>query len=247
MPSHYNVMNENIGIDNTAGTYFTVLNLGTYAGIGGADRTQIAFPYQESLSDTDMYIRTAKAKTWRPWRKIVHSGNINSQTPTFTMASRRSNITSGESLSALLGKISKWFSDLKTVAFSGSYKDLSNRPTIPEIDFGTISWLINTGAGKLYNSYSIKVKVGTHYLYHTHIEANNMYVNVINKWIDIFTTTNVPPLYSQGIIRISDTGQLVEGLKKANVRFYGGNIQVALPAAILSNYNITMDLFAHTA
>ena len=29
------------------------------------------------------------------------------------------------------GKIMKWFADLKTVAFSGSYSDLSNQPTIP--------------------------------------------------------------------------------------------------------------------
>ena len=238
-------MNDNIGIDSAAGNFFTVLNLGTYAGGGGADRTQIAFPYQESLADTDMYIRTAKAKTWRPWRKITHSGNTNSQTPTFTAASTRSNINSGESLSTLFGKIAKWFSDIKTVAFSGSYNDLSNKPIIPEINFGTISWLISTGAGKLYNSYSIKVKVGNHYFYHTHIEANNMFVNVTNQWVNIFTTTNVPPFFSQGIIRISDTGQLVEGLKRANVRFYDGKIQVALPEAILSHYDVTIDLFAH--
>ena len=32
----------------------------------------------------------------------------------------------------LFGKIKKFFSDLKTVAFTGSYTDLSNKPTIPE-------------------------------------------------------------------------------------------------------------------
>lgn len=55
----------------------------------------------------------------------------NDQTPTFTQASNRANIASGEKLSALFGKIMKWFADLKTVAFSGSYSDLSNKPTIP--------------------------------------------------------------------------------------------------------------------
>ena len=54
-------------------------------------------------------------------------------TPTFTEASTRSNINSGETISTLFGKIKKWFTDLKTVAFSGSYNDLSDKPTIPDI------------------------------------------------------------------------------------------------------------------
>ena len=53
----------------------------------------------------------------------------NLQQPTFTEASTRVNITSGETLSALFGKIKKFFADLKTVAFTGSYNDLSNKPT----------------------------------------------------------------------------------------------------------------------
>ena len=55
----------------------------------------------------------------------------NDQTPTFTQATTRANLTSGEKLSISLGKISKFFADLKVVAFSGSYSDLSNKPTIP--------------------------------------------------------------------------------------------------------------------
>lgn len=53
----------------------------------------------------------------------------NDQTPTFTEASTRANIVSGETLSTLFGKIKKFFTDLKTVAFTGSYTDLSNKPT----------------------------------------------------------------------------------------------------------------------
>lgn len=53
----------------------------------------------------------------------------NDQTPTFTEASTRANIASGEKLSTLFGKIKKFFTDLKTVAFTGSYTDLSNKPT----------------------------------------------------------------------------------------------------------------------
>lgn len=49
----------------------------------------------------------------------------------FTEASTRQNIASGDSLSTIFGKIKKFFTDLKTVAFSGDYADLSNTPTIP--------------------------------------------------------------------------------------------------------------------
>ena len=53
----------------------------------------------------------------------------NDQTPTFTVAASRTNIESGEKLSTILGKIVKFFVDLKSVAFSGSYSDLTNKPT----------------------------------------------------------------------------------------------------------------------
>lgn len=53
----------------------------------------------------------------------------NDQQPTFAESGTRSNIVSGETLSTLFGKIKKFFADLKTVAFTGSYSDLSNKPT----------------------------------------------------------------------------------------------------------------------
>lgn len=53
--------------------------------------------------------------------------------PTFTEAQTRANIASGESFATILGKIKKFFTDLKAVAFSGSYNDLSDKPTIPDI------------------------------------------------------------------------------------------------------------------
>ena len=55
----------------------------------------------------------------------------NDQTPAFTQANTRANIASGEKLSVIFGKLMKWYADLKTVAFSGSYNDLSNKPAIP--------------------------------------------------------------------------------------------------------------------
>lgn len=47
----------------------------------------------------------------------------------FDEASSRQQINSGESVKTLFGKIRKFLTDLKAVAFSGSYNDLSNTPT----------------------------------------------------------------------------------------------------------------------
>lgn len=54
-------------------------------------------------------------------------------TTAFTAAPARENLKSGEKHNILFGKIAKWFADLKAVAFSGSYNDLSNKPTIPTV------------------------------------------------------------------------------------------------------------------
>lgn len=56
------------------------------------------------------------------------NGDASNTSATFTQASTRTNIASGEKLSTIFGKIMKWFSDLKAVAFSGSYNDLSDTP-----------------------------------------------------------------------------------------------------------------------
>lgn len=59
------------------------------------------------------------------------TGDINNAKVTFTEAEERTNIESQETLATMFGKIKKWFTDLKTVAFTGSYNDLSKRPNIP--------------------------------------------------------------------------------------------------------------------
>jgi hypothetical protein len=59
---------------------------------------------------------------------LTVDGDGKDLTVTFAEASTRENITVGEKLSTMFGKIAKWFADLKTVAFTGSYTDLSNKP-----------------------------------------------------------------------------------------------------------------------
>lgn len=55
--------------------------------------------------------------------------NASNNVVDFAVAGTRANITTGEKLSVALGKIAKFFADLKTVAFTGNYNDLSNKPT----------------------------------------------------------------------------------------------------------------------
>ena len=50
----------------------------------------------------------------------------------FVEQQERSNLAAKDKLPVIFGKLSKWYTDLKAVAWSGSYSDLTNKPTIPE-------------------------------------------------------------------------------------------------------------------
>ena len=70
-PKFYNLENNNLitGYLN----YWHVLNMGKYSGNNYAN--QIAMPYQNEITDTDLFIRSAKGTSWRAWRKVLHDGN----------------------------------------------------------------------------------------------------------------------------------------------------------------------------
>ena len=61
--------------------------------------------------------------------KLNSNSTISDTTVAFTEASVRENIVSNEKSSTLFGKVQKWFSDLKKVAFTGSYSDLIDTPS----------------------------------------------------------------------------------------------------------------------
>lgn len=59
---------------------------------------------------------------------------------TFTEAtSHDDNIVSGENIAISLGKLAKWKTDLHKIVWSGSYNDLSNKPTIPTVNNGKLT------------------------------------------------------------------------------------------------------------
>lgn len=59
-------------------------------------------------------------------RKLDKTGNGKDVTVTFAQAADRTNVQTGDKLTTILGKIARWFSDLKTVAFSGKTSDLTD-------------------------------------------------------------------------------------------------------------------------
>lgn len=94
----------------------------------GIPKSDLASGVQASLGKAD----TALQKHQDISGKLDKTGDASNTTVAFSAASARENVKTGEKLSVIVGKIAKWFADLKTVAFTGSYNDLSNKPTIPD-------------------------------------------------------------------------------------------------------------------
>ena len=94
----------------------------------GIPKSDLASGVQASLGKAD----TALQKHQDISGKLDKTGDASNTTVTFSAASARENVKTGEKLSVIVGKIAKWFADLKTVAFTGSYNDLANKPTIPD-------------------------------------------------------------------------------------------------------------------
>lgn len=109
----------------------------------------------------------------------VPNRTTNDQTPTFTQASTRANITSGEKLSVMLGKISKFYADLKTVAFTGSYNSLQDTPTIRDHLTSTNTYdILSANQGRVLNEKIEGLRDG------------------LSKWVDITDQCTFPSTVS---------------------------------------------------
>ena len=89
---------------------------------------------------------------------LPSTGDAKSTTVTFTQATSRIALSTGDTLAVLIGKIKKWLTDLKNVAFTGSYNDLTDTPTIPTtaadvnavpISGGTMTGNLKVGSASL--------------------------------------------------------------------------------------------------
>lgn len=99
---------------------------------------------------------------------VAEDGDASDVTVTFSTANERTNIATGEKLSALFGKIAKWLSDLKTVAFTGSYSDLTDKPTIPSNTWRPVQDNLTTAS----STDCLSANMGK-YLYETKANSNH--------------------------------------------------------------------------
>jgi len=100
---------------------------------------------------------------------------------TFTEASTRANIASGDSLSTIWGKIKKFFTDLKAVAFSGAAADVT-------YDNGSVKDALDglTGYGTNANGTYYKFVDGT--LICTKVVTEN--ISIASQWGALYETSN---------------------------------------------------------
>ncbi len=91
--------------------------------------------------------------------RLKKTGDASNTTNTFSQASTRVNLSTGEKISFSLGKIMKWFTDLKNVAFSGKASDLeqdSNNRLVTDTEKSSWSGKVDASSGDIQNT-----KVGT--------------------------------------------------------------------------------------
>ena len=110
--------------------------------------SELVQKWTETSSSSVTGIKGANEDSFRRGNVVLTAENVGAvstggdtaeNTTAFTAAPARENLKSGEKHNILFGKITKWFADLKTVAFSGSYNDLSNKPTIPTVGNGKVT------------------------------------------------------------------------------------------------------------
>ena len=90
--------------------------------------------------DYDVDVVNANLKKIDEQMKTRENATDALQEPEFTVAAKRENIASKEKMPKILGKIAKFFADLKTVAFSGKYNDLDGKPAIVNNNTTTEPW-----------------------------------------------------------------------------------------------------------
>lgn len=127
----------NAAIGTKASTEALQGHMGNQSNPHGVDKADVGLGNVENKTGADIRGEMTKAEIEKALGYTpsaitkVPDVATNDQTPTFTQAASRANIASGEKLTVIFGKLMKWYADLKGVAFSGSYSDLSNRPSIP--------------------------------------------------------------------------------------------------------------------
>ena len=135
---------------------------------------------------------------WQIFAEGTTISDVSDASITFNQAANRINVSSGDKLSVFAGKVKKFFADLKSVAFtgnyadlsdkpelksvatSGNYEDLSNKPTIPTVPDSLKNPKALTFTGSVTGSYdgsaakSVAIPSGT----------DNLLATIAGTWLD---------------------------------------------------------------
>ena len=87
---------------------------------------------------------------------------------TFDTADARTLPATGEALNAIIGKITKYLTDLADVAFTGSYNNLSDVPTIPQVKTKVVTIVANAENPTVSDSFE-----GTYLNHEAYIDNGN--------------------------------------------------------------------------
>lgn len=121
----------------------------------------------------------------------------------FEESTSRQSLNSGDSLPTLFGKVKKFFSDLKTVAFSGSYNDLSDIPETAHIAYGTCSTSGSTSEKIITISDSVKWELKTGSIITVKFTSTN---TASNPTFNVNNTGAKPVWYNTSVITSSNLG-----------------------------------------
>lgn len=120
------------------------------------------------------------------------------ETTSFEEAQTRTNINSGDTVTTIWGKIKKFFSDLAAVAFSGSYTDLTDTPSLATVatsgsyaDLSDTPTLADVATSGSYNDLSDTPNLAT-------VATSGKYTDLSNKPTKDFTLTAPSTTVSAG-------------------------------------------------
>lgn len=87
-------------------------------------------PTQDDFYDVEVFNANMDKIDNELKKRSTAMENVSDSEVEFVAAEVRENIKSGETLRIIFGKLAKLFADLKKVAFTGNYKDLSDKPSM---------------------------------------------------------------------------------------------------------------------
>lgn len=133
-------------------------------------------------------------------KKLDKNGDASEAVTVFEQEILRENIESGETLSSTFGKVKKWFSEIKDVAFSGHAKDVATDAAHRFVsDTEKISWNDKVGAsgGDISETVIGSLEsIGTEFPIPNQGEPTNVFLGKVKKFIQDFNN------FKAGIITV---------------------------------------------